>query len=64
MLKFIIYVLVFYMIYRWISGSNRGNNIYVFNNYNNKPQEPKTGKVEITQKKEDGGGFTDYEEIK
>jgi len=54
------------MIYRWLSGnsSRSGNNFYVFNNYYNKPQEQKTGKVEITPKKDDGSSFTDYEEIK
>ncbi len=64
MLKLIIYVFVFYMIYRWLTGSNRSNNFYVFNNYYNKPKEKTTGKVEITQKKDDNNGFTDYEEIK
>ena len=30
----------------------------------NKTQEPKRGKVEITHKQEDGTGFSEYEEIK
>ncbi len=63
MLKIIIYALVFYMIYRWLTGGSKSN-IYVFNNYYNKPHEQKKEKVEITPKKEDVGGFTDYEEIK
>lgn len=65
MLKLFIYLLVFYMIYRWLTGnSGRVNNYYVFNNYYNKTQEPKRGKVEITHKQEDGTGFSEYEEIK
>ncbi|MFN4082628.1 MAG: hypothetical protein ACK4K9_03255 [Bacteroidia bacterium] len=73
MIKFLIYLLVFYVIFRFIFGTLFKVNVFQFNTYNqSKPTDRKPeGTITITRTKKqnngkgaDTGEYVDYEEVK